>query len=188
MNNPCEAANTPSPSDIEQLIADHPDWELHYCKVGLGHQGFGHSIVCCGEDLQHRLWAADATGRRATQVQFCPFCGFQALNATKPENEVKVVPADVALTPRDKPTAMWVKHNERIMMSHFQFGSVRVLASNGEHAKVLTPMGAQMTVCVENLEPLKGVPCLPKVGETKEAKPKKDKTKEMLDKYLNLGI
>lgn len=164
--------------------------QLHLCKPTLAHQGYRQSIAYCQEDRQGRLWTVDPAGRNMTQVKFCPFCGFQALEDTQPEKPMQIVPQDVALTPNDRPQRVWVQHSGRVVMSHFQFGTVRILASDGCHAKVVVSSGAQVTVCVENLEPIQGERVLPKVGEKKEKPTKKEKEidPELMAKYLNMGM
>ena len=185
--NPCEAADTPeNESETDEWGEEGIDWEwetegdgeeveleadtfdfaaLHSCKPGLPHTGYSNAIESCLEDRFGRLWLFDQHGRRGTQAHFCPFCGFQALDSSPPQKPIQITPNDIALTPKDKPTAVWVQYRERIVMSHFQFGTVRILASNGCHSKVLTGTNVQMTVCVENLSPLKGEKMLPKIGK-----------------------
>jgi hypothetical protein len=103
-----------------------------------------------------------------------------------------VVPSDVALTPKDKPTAVWKQHKERVMMFHFQFGSVRVLASDGCHAKVLTHDRVQLTVCVENMSEIKGEKVLPKVFAKKKTsgtgRKRGEVDPELMKKYLDMGL
>ena len=165
--------------------------ELHSCYVKHPHQGYKHATTYCQEDMQGRFWLVDVSGRNMTQVSFCPFCGVQCLDDTPPDKPVQIVQQDVALTPADKPTRVWVQHKQKIMMRHFQFGSVKLLASDGCHAKVLTDNRIQVTVCVENLEPIKGERMLPKVGGAKVDKPKKERgaiDPELMAKYLDMGM
>lgn len=166
----------------------------HCCRPDTAHEGYDHVIAACSGDAQGRLWLSDKGGRKATQVRFCPFCGFQALEDTAPKKTVQLVPHDIALTEPDKPTAQWTVFETRnYKMDHFQFGRVTILATNGCHAKVLTQHGLQRTVCVENLEDIKGVPLMPKVGKKDDAKAEQEKKKaqkekEMLDRYMNLDF
>lgn len=179
---------------VQKDIETVQEWErritLHNCKPLLPHQGYRQSAAYCQEDLQGRLWLVDTSGRSMTQAGFCPFCGFQALDSTAPDKPMQIVPQDIALTPGDRPQRVWVQNAARVMMRHFQFVSVRVLASDGCHAKVVTEDRVQVTVCVENLEEIRGERCLPKMGEKKETKPKKDRNAvdpELMNKYMNMG-
>ena len=173
------------------------EWVLegHICRAefsNVGSQGYGHAIETCMEDVNGRLWLVDPNGRKQTQAKFCPFCGCQALEDTPPAKSDAITAVDIALVAKDTPQAQWRVYDRKtiVKMSHFQFGSVRVLASNGCHAKVLTHDKVQLTVCVENLEMIKGVPCIPKMGEKVEKKVKKTKEVdlELLDKYLSMGL
>lgn len=108
---------------------------------------------------------------------------------------MQVVQADVALTPGDKPNRVWVQNKQRVVMRHFQFGSVRVIASDGCHSKVLTVDGVQVMVCVENLEPIVGERCLPKRGQERghgegvgKEKSKREIGEEQMERYLNMGL
>jgi hypothetical protein len=52
----------------------------HYCKRvmygGLGTDLYGSAIEDCREDDAGRLWVDN--GEYATQVNFCPYCGYPA--------------------------------------------------------------------------------------------------------------
>ena len=187
---PLDSIEYPGEAADDQCETVDSSITLHCCKPTLPHQGYKQSTAYCQEDLQGRLWLVDVAGRNMTQARFCPFCGFQCLDDTAPAKPMQIVPNDIALTPADKPTRVWVQNHSRVMMYHFQFGSVRVLASDGCHAKVLTIDKVQMMVCVENLTALKGEKCLPKLGQTKEPKAKKDRTAvdpDLMAKYLHMG-
>lgn len=164
----------------------------HICRPELSHQGYRHAAAVCYEDKQSRLWVGDANGRNHTQVKFCPFCGFQALNDTKAKGVLRLTEVDIALCPKDTPMRQWVQYTQVIKMRHFQFGTVRVLASDGCHAKVVTDGKVQVTVCVENLEKMSEgvVPLFAKVEKEKkktEAKERKEKVdQELLQKYLSM--
>lgn len=185
--------DTSGGDDYQEVEEDTFDFTaLHSCKPKLPHTGYHNAIDSCLEDRFGRLWLFDQHGRRGTQAMFCPFCGFQALDSTAPDKPMQVTPHDIALTPRDKPNAVWVQHRERIVMSHFQFGTVRLLASDGCHAKVLTQDKVQMTVCVENLSPLKGEKMLPKLNDPAKKKATGRKRgevdPELMKKYLDMGM
>lgn len=182
--------------EAETEDTENEEWIMdgHHCVVAqLPHQGYGQAVQACIEDVNGRLWMVDPSGRRQTQAQFCPQCGFQALEPTPCKNASQITPQDIALVTKDTPQAQWRVYGPGtcIKMSHFQFGSVRVLATNGCHAKVLTHDKVQMTVCVENLSAIAGIPTIPKIGEKPERKAGKREVKidlEMLDKYMNMGL
>ncbi len=194
------ARHDPNPQEQLEELEEGEEWVLegHSCVSQMfkadnrfASQGYGHSVHACIEDVVGRLWLVDTHGRRQTQARYCPFCGYKSLEDTPPERSDAITPADIALTTKDTPTAQWRVYDRKtvIRMSHFQFGSVRVLASNGCHAKVLTHDHVQLTVCVENLEMINGVPCIPKMGDKPEKKDRKLKVDpELLEKYLNFGL
>lgn len=131
-------------------VCNH-DLTSHVCRPFSPHNGYKHSTQTCLGDLNGRLWLLDVSGRHQTQAKFCPFCGLQALNTTTPDKAEQVTPADVALVPNDKPQRVWKHYQNPVSMRHFMFGTVKLLASDGCHAKVLTEARVQLTVCVENL-------------------------------------
>ena len=119
-----------------------------------------------------------------TQVAFCPFCGLQAMNDTLPKKRVEIVQKDLAIADGEHKNREWrFYHKPWPVMNHFQFGTVRVLGSDGVHSRVMTANEVQVTVCVENLEEIKGERVLAKVGGDKERKQKVKET-ELLAKYL----
>jgi hypothetical protein len=185
--------------ESEQEESDEWELDAHLCvsqayaaDTRTTYQGYGHSVHACKEDVDGRLWMVNPNGRRQTQAKFCPFCGYKSLEDTPMEKPSQITAQDIALVTTDTPTRQWrvYERNTVIKMSHFQFGSVRVLASDGCHAKVLTHDKIQLTVCVENLSEIRGVPSIPKIGEKVERKGRKEKVvdQEMLEKYLNLGL
>lgn len=196
---PCAKALAKRRESEEQSLAH--TIPLHNCTgEHLPKQGHQHAFVRCFEDQTSRLWCSDHTGRRATQVLFCPFCGFEAYNSEPyKEPKGKTTTPDLALTPPDKPDRVWRHYHSanRPVMSHFQFGTVHVMASDGCHAKVLNVSGAQLTVCCENLEPLPGERMLPKHRTEEEKKAEREsssaakkalKEQELMQKYMNLGM
>ena len=84
---------------------------LHHCtptlshegvSLALPHQGYEHAVTACVEDKTSRLWLVDKSGRKQSQVYFCPFCGFQAFNQEPHKEPMQITPMDVALTPTDR--------------------------------------------------------------------------------------
>lgn len=50
---------------------------LHCCQESLApYEGYGEAITSCVEREDGTLWVGN--GEYATQVNFCPFCGFGA--------------------------------------------------------------------------------------------------------------
>lgn len=168
--------------------------QLHNCSPTQAHQGYAQSVTRCFEDQNGRFWLTNKDGRNMTQAQFCPFCGGQCLDDTEPKKPSQILKNDIALTPPDKPTRTWVQCSVRRMVRHRQFWVVKVLATDGQHMKVLLENGQQATVCVENVEPIVGEKLPPKMGQSKKdqrekQKPNPDTAREVLrSKYLNLGL
>jgi hypothetical protein len=137
--------------------------QLHNCEAQQPHQGYGQSVTRCFEDKFGRFWLMDKNGRNQTQAQFCPFCGVECLDNTTPAKPFHVTGHEVALTPPDKPNRVWKQHTVRTMVRHSQFGTVQVLASDGQHCKVRLESGQQVTVCAENCSPIVGEKLPPRI-------------------------
>lgn len=88
----------------------------------------------------------------------------------------------------DRPGRAWRRFLNKEIMTHDQFGSVYVLASDGCHAVVEIHDGTHKDVCVENLSEHVGVP-LPTRRGTHKAKTEhldKAKVNNLANKYMNL--
>lgn len=184
------SVNPPSAAEVaeSESESDRNQIELHKCSCNTFPGGYGHLVDSCVEDYKGYLWVIAASGRRMSQVRFCPFCGFQALNEPAELETVEGSAEDVLTTPPDRPQRVWKRFSTPYRMEHFRFGNVYVHASDGCHAKVKSDLHKQLlTVCVENLQPIVGIPCLPKIGEEKKEKKKKEKKQvnidEIIDKY-----
>ena len=55
----------------------------HICSGRLPCEEYGDAVTYCDEDFDHKLWVGN--GEYASQVAFCPYCGFEATE--KPEVE-----------------------------------------------------------------------------------------------------
>ena len=181
-----------TPMAEPEPIVDKPAVALHNCTSRNQHGGYGHLVTACFEDLKGHLWLVGSTGRLMSMVNWCPFCGFRALNEAEELVSVNAT-EDQLTTPTDRPNRVWKNFTEAITMHHFLFGSVSVYASDGCHAKVKCDMHkGYITVCVENLAGLGHIeyPVLPKVMRKEKEKPTKksheEKVAEMVNKYAGL--
>jgi len=127
-----------------------------------------------------------------SMVNFCPFCGFKALNEAEELVSVDAT-QDVLTTPPDRPLRVWKHFTESVPMDHSLFGRVHVHASDGCHAKVkCTLHKGFLTVCVENLIALDHIECptLPKVMRLKKDKPERktpeQKVAELVARFSKL--
>lgn len=50
--------------------------ELHCCEVNAQSDGYGSAVDRCKEKENGQLWVENS--EYATQVNFCPFCGYKA--------------------------------------------------------------------------------------------------------------
>ena len=63
--------------------------ESHNCAGTLPSCAYGEAIYDCTEDENSKLWVGN--GEYASQVNFCPYCGFKARVLAKELNEKKEV-------------------------------------------------------------------------------------------------
>ena len=50
--------------------------DKHTCWLETPQSGYGPAVTFCHEDEEGKLWAEN--GEYASQVNYCPFCGFRA--------------------------------------------------------------------------------------------------------------
>lgn len=167
--------------------------QLHNCTSKSKSGGYGHLVKTCFEDHKGHLWLAGSTGRLLSMVNFCPFCGFKALNEAEELISTDSQTQDVLTTPPDRPLREWRHFKDAVPMDHSLFGRVHVHASDGCHAKVKCELHKGfLTVCVENLTALDTIECptLPKVIRPEKEKPAKktheEKVNEMIAKYAGI--
>lgn len=168
--------------------------EKHKCIAHnwLMSDGYGHSVKECIEDQKGFLWLTSHSGRKMTNIAFCPFCGFQALRPPEKLKSTKLAKGEVLL-PTDRPDAVWKRFNPPFIQEHFQFGIVRVKASDGVHSKIILPTEEIVTVHNNNLKQPAGIPLAVKVGTTKDkqksakALQKEQDEAERLAKYMAIA-
>ncbi len=155
--------------------------------------GYGHSVKECIEDKKGFLWLTSHSGRKMTNIAFCPFCGFQALRA--PEKlKVQLMDKGEMLLPPDHPDAVWRRFSVPFVNEHFLFGMVKVKASDGVHSKVILDGGEIVTVHNNNLKTPVGIPTVPKARLEKEkqksakALQKEQDEAERIAKYMKLAM
>lgn len=191
---PKPEAQPPSTTVVQPIIVpDEHKVMMHSCTSKAQHGGYNHLVTACFEDYKGHLWLTGSTGRLMSQVNFCPFCGFQALNEAEELATIDSATQDCLTTPPDRPLRVWRHFGEPVPMDHMLFGRVYVHASDGCHAKVkCTLHKGFLTVCVENLTALDHIECptVPKVMRPKSDKPTskshEEKVREMVNKYAGL--
>lgn len=55
--------------------------DLHICRTKTIYRQWGNSITYCYEDKDSSLWTGNE--EYESQVNFCPFCGYEAINKIK---------------------------------------------------------------------------------------------------------
>lgn len=128
------------------------------------------------------MWIFDQTGRKGTQVHFCPFCGKPALNIEhSSENHIqreidRTQIAEVSNTGNTIRKRQWMEFKNPELIYHKQYGNVLLLAHDFYHARVKNTEGITLTVVYENLIPIKA-------DKETTKKPKVERTESLIEKY-----